>query len=159
MALSVEYSAKGDPKVAETILRSLPEWFGIEESTKTYIEESKTLPMIIAKENNEAVGFISLKIHSEYTAEIYVMGVLPTYHRQGIATKLLSKAENELKKRRVEFLQVKTISPHHESQHYHISRLFYKSNRFREVEVFPTLWGPSNPCLLMIKELRNVEKD
>ncbi|MGB0454807.1 MAG: hypothetical protein ACPGJV_13945 [Bacteriovoracaceae bacterium] len=36
--MKFEYRQKGCPQVCETILRSIPDWFGIEESTVAYCE-------------------------------------------------------------------------------------------------------------------------
>ena len=62
--MTLEYLEKGDPKITEKILRSLPDWFGIEESTQAYIEKSKELPMVVAFQEDIPVGFISIKNHS-----------------------------------------------------------------------------------------------
>ncbi|MDC0980394.1 hypothetical protein OAQ84_01525 [Bdellovibrionales bacterium] len=72
--MNFEYLEQGDSAVTEKILRSLPDWFGIEESTMAYIEKSKELPMVVAYEDEIPVGFISVKQHSPYTSELYVMG-------------------------------------------------------------------------------------
>lgn len=54
-------------------------------------------------------GFLSLKLHTEAAAEIYVMGVRSEHHRQGIGTVLLGAAEAFLRERAVDYLQVKTL--------------------------------------------------
>ena len=149
--MKFEYLEKGKPEITEKILRSLPDWFGIEESTAAYIEKSKELPMVIAYESGEPIGFISIKNHSPFTSELYVMGVDPKFHRKSCGSKMVEEVERVLSTQGVEFLQVKTLSEGRESEFYKKTRLFYKSQGFREVEVFPTLWDKSNPCLLMIK--------
>lgn len=151
--IEFEFLKNGDPKITEKILRSLPMWFGIEEATVSYIEESKKIPMIITTINKNVVGFVSVKNHSPYSSEIYVMGIDPLYHRQSFGKKLLHELEAYLKSNKVEFLQVKTVSEEREDKYYEKTRLFYKSQGFKEIEVFPNLWGPANPCLLLIKRL------
>ena len=153
MSFSCRYLEKGSSAVCEKILRSLPDWFGIEQAIAAYIEESKALPMIVVNEGRAPVGFLSLKNHSAYTSEVYVMGVLPSYHRHGIGRLLLVEAEKNLASKGFEFLQVKTVSADRECDFYKKTRLFYKSFGFKEVEVFPTLWDVSNPCQLLIKSL------
>lgn len=61
--------------IAAEILEDLPQWFGLPERTKEYIEEVYHLPMWAAFDKNHAVGFITLKESSQYTAEIHCMGV------------------------------------------------------------------------------------
>ncbi len=138
------------------ILRALPEWFGIEEATQHYIDSAQTLPTVLAVDDNEVVGFLTLKHHSLHTAEIYVMAVHPDYHRRGIGQVMLSKAEAILVSSDIEFLQVKTLSASHPDPNYALTRKFYMAQGFRIVEEFPTLWGESNPCLLLIKSLNNL---
>ena len=160
--MKFEYLENGKPEVCEEILRSVPDWFGIEESTVAYISRSKELPMVIATMDEKPVGFLSLRHHSSFTTEIYVMGVLPEYHRSGIGKKLLIEAEKVLSNQEVDFLQVKTVSSDRECEFYKKTRLFYKSFGFKEVEVFPSLWDEANPCQLLIKsvskEASNVDK-
>lgn len=152
--MKFEYLETGRSEVAERILRSLPDWFGIEESTVAYIDKSKELPMLVAYDGDTPIGFISVKKHSSYTAEIYVMGVDPEFHRNSCGSSMLAEIQNKLIGQDIEFLQVKTVSEDRECEFYKKTRLFYKSQGFKEVEVFPTLWGEANPCLLMIKSLR-----
>ena len=153
--MKFEYLERGNPEICEMVLRSVPDWFGIEESTVAYTNKSKELPMITVSENGKANGFLSLLQHSQYTFEVYVMGVVPEYHRKGVGKKLLIEAERVLAKNGIEFLQVKTVSADRECEFYRKTRLFYKSFGFREVEVFPTLWDEHNPCQLLIKKLPN----
>ena len=154
--MKYEYLEQGNIEVCELVLRSVPDWFGIEEATLDYIKDSKEMPMVVAKEHGKPIGFVSLKKHSSYTTEVYVMGVIPEYHRKGIGKKLLIEAESILAKKGTEFLQVKTLSADRECEFYKKTRLFYKSFGFREVEVFPTLWGEDNPCQLLIKVVKSV---
>lgn len=39
-------------KIVEEVLTDLPEWFGLPESTKEYINDSKELDLWAAKEND-----------------------------------------------------------------------------------------------------------
>ncbi|MBT4793414.1 MAG: GNAT family N-acetyltransferase [Halobacteriovoraceae bacterium] len=154
--MKFEYLEKGNPEICDVILRSVPDWFGIEESTLDYINKSKELPMLAVTKNGKPIGFLSLKKHSPFTSEVYVMGVIPEYHRKGVGKKLLIEAEKVLAQNGVEFLQVKTVSADRECEFYRKTRLFYKSFGFKEVEVFPTLWDEHNPCQLLIKSIPKV---
>ncbi len=139
--------------LCQNILSKLPDWFGIEEATQQYIEAVATLPTFVAEVDGQAVGFISLKQHNPYAAEVYVMGILPTHHRQGIGRKLLKQAKAYLRGEGVEYLQVKTLSPTHPDPHYARTRLFYEGVGFRPLEEIPDLWDEGNPCLIMIKAI------
>lgn len=143
----------GESKLTEPILRALPAWFGIEESTRHYIEYTDQNPTFIAFDGDRAVGFLSLLVHSSHAAEIYVMAVLPEYHRKGIGRALIAAAEVHLRERGIEYLQVKTLAETHPDEGYQRTRAFYRGIGFRDLEVFPELWGANAPCLQLIKRL------
>ena len=143
----------GQATVCEPILRSLPEWFGIEEATRQYVLDIEALPTFLATVKGQVVGFLTLKQHSEYAAEVLVTGVYPQEHRKGVGRALMASAEAYLRERGVEYLQVKTLSAAHPDRHYAKTRRFYRAMGFRPLEEFPELWGAENPCLQMIKGL------
>lgn len=151
--MNFRYLKKGIPSIAESVLKSLPDWFGLEEATKNYINNSQELPMLIAYEKESPVGFISIKKHTPSTSELYVMGVHPQFHLLSHGKQMIAILEKHLINEGVEFLQAKTLSEDRECNNYLKTRLSYNSQGFKEVEVFPTLWGKDNPCLLMIKAL------
>jgi GNAT superfamily N-acetyltransferase len=142
-----EPGARSD--LCRSVLEELPEWFGIPESVRQYVQDVAELPTF-------AVGrdaFLSLKLHTEAAAEIYVMGVRPASQGRGAGTALVQAAEAFLLARGVEFLQVKTLGPSHPSPHYARTRRFYESRGFRPLEELAGVWNESNPCLIMVKHL------
>lgn len=141
-------------KIATAILHNLPEWFGLPDSTKTYIEESKELPFLAYKKDGIDCGFIVLKSTSKDTAEIYVMGVLKDFHRQGIGKALFENFEKMAIEQGFGYLQVKTVKMGHYKE-YDITNRFYESLGFKELECFPTLWDAWNPCQIYIKYITN----
>ena len=82
------------------------------------------------------------------------MGVRPESQGQGAGTALVTAAENYLRQRDVEFLQVKTLGPSDSSTHYARTRHFYETRGFRPLEETTEIWGEENPCLIMVKALR-----
>jgi ribosomal protein S18 acetylase RimI-like enzyme len=84
-------------------------------------------------------------------AEIHVMAVLPTHHRQGIGRALVTTAEAHLQQQGVRFLQVKTLSEKHPDAGYAKTRAFYQGMGFTPLEEFVDLWGEGYPCLQMLK--------
>ena len=140
-------------KVCEKILRSLPKWFGIEISIINYIRDVQSMPMILAKDKSEVIGFISLKKHNLQTAEIHVMGIIEKYHRQKIGKTLIEKAESYLASVNFEYLTVKTLSESRTNEEYDRTRRFYLAMGFTPLEEFKTLWDEHNPCLFLVKTL------
>lgn len=94
-------------------------------------------------------GFIALKKTSEYTVEIYVMGVKKKYHRHHIGQKLFREFYQYAKQAGYEFIQVKTVQKGYYKE-YDQTNEFYKQIGFRELECFETLWEKSNPCQIYI---------
>ncbi|MEY8304954.1 GNAT family N-acetyltransferase [Anaerosalibacter bizertensis] len=141
-------------EISERILKSLPNWFGIPESTQEYINKSSNLPFFAAMDEIKPLGFISIKENNQYTTEIYVMGVLPDYHKQGIGRDLFNRALSFTKDHGYEFLQVKTLDESHPDIYCTDTRKFYLSMGFKPLECLPELWGEENPCLIMIQCIR-----
>jgi coenzyme F420-0:L-glutamate ligase/coenzyme F420-1:gamma-L-glutamate ligase len=137
-------------RVAEHVLRDLPEWFGIEEATRAYIEETGRL-VVLATDDRD--GFLALKRHAPRAAEIYVMGVRRERHRQGVGRALVRAAEAWCAANGVEYLQVKTLAPTRPDENYARTRAFYEAMGFTPLEVFPELWDPRNPALQLVKRV------
>jgi GNAT superfamily N-acetyltransferase len=137
----------------EAILRTLPQWFGIESAIQDYAKAIETMPTWVVEKDTKLLGFAAINSHFACSAEIHVMGILPNHHRQGLGRFLLAGLEKELRAEHCLFLQVKTLSSRHSDSHYALTRSFYQSMGFVPLQEFPELWGPDNPCLQMIKKL------
>lgn len=142
-------------QIASDILYQLPEWFGLPESTKTYIEDSKEMPFWAYFVQGKAIGFLALKETSTYTAEVYVMGVIKEYHRNGTGALLLRECEAYAVQSGYEFLQVKTVQKGRYEE-YDRTNVFYERMGFRELECFKTLWDEWNPCQVYVKTVANL---
>ena len=111
-------------RLCETVLRDLPEWFGIESATAAYVRDVAELPTLAIGDD----AILSLKLHTPLAAEEY------------------------LRARRVEYLQVKTLGPSDPDEGYARTRAFYEARGFVALEEIHELWE-QNPCLLMVKRL------
>jgi ribosomal protein S18 acetylase RimI-like enzyme len=143
----------GSGSVCRRILGTLPTWFGIQESVEDYASVADRSPTIIASIGGEDVGFLTLVHHSPYASEVYVMAILPDFHRHEIGRTMLRHAEGALSRAGVEFLQVKTLSAKHPDEGYKRTRAFYLAYGFRPLEELPNLWGPEHPALQLIKKV------
>jgi GNAT superfamily N-acetyltransferase len=139
------------------ILELLPTWFGIAAANQDYIDTADAHPGIVATCGNETVGITTVKRHSPYAAEIYLMAIKPAFHRHGIGTRMLRRVEAGLARDGVEFLQVKTLGAARVDEGYAKTRSFWLASDFRPLEELPTLWGPSNPALQLIKTVPSRE--
>jgi predicted acetyltransferase/N-acetylglutamate synthase-like GNAT family acetyltransferase len=144
----------GQGKDCEAVLRLLPDWFGIESAIVQYGKDVDDLPTWTARDNSgRLLGFLAVRQHSQYTAEITVMGVRPETHHNGIGRVLLEHAEVHLRGEQVEYLQVKTVGPSCDDPFYARTRGFYLAAGFRPLEELKQLWNEENPCLIFVKRL------
>ena len=137
--------------VVAEVLKDLPEWFGIPESTQAYIEGAKDLQVWATYQESDLTGFVSLSYSSEDCAEIDCLGVKKAYQGKGIGSQLLATLESEANQN-VDFLQVKTVAEE-SNKDYDRTNAFYCRLGFKKLEIFPQLWGSQNPCQILIKKI------
>lgn len=138
-------------QIVTTILATLPEYFGIEESTKQYVVDAYDSKMWAAYAGDELIGFINLKPTSKQTAELRCMGIKPEFQRKKVGTKLFANL-NHYAKSNYSFLQVKTVAEGNYDI-YDKTIQFYENLGFVQLEVFPELWDEHNPCLVLVMKL------
>ena len=80
--------------VVAEVLKDLPEWFGIPESTQAYIEGAKDLQVWVAYQESELTGFVSLSYSSEECAEIDCLGVKKAYQGAHTAAPIARSEEH-----------------------------------------------------------------
>jgi len=141
----------GQAEVCEPILRSLPEWFGIESAIVEYVRAIDRLPTFVAEVDDAPAAFLTLRPTSEYAAEIHVIAVRRQAQRGGLGRALLGAAETHLRAQGTEFLQVKTLGESDPDTNYAATRAFYVAMGFRPLEEIREIWGEDNPCQIMVK--------
>lgn len=147
-----------DPDAVERLLRSLPEWFGIEQAIRDYVRDAHTMTTYLAvpagaqPERSQPAAAMLVTRHFPESAEIHLMAVAPEQHRRGIGRALVRELERDLAAEGVSLLQVKTLGPSHPDHHYQRTRAFYTAMGFLPLQELPDLW-PGNPCLIMVKPL------
>lgn len=137
----------------EAILRSLPQWFGIEESLTSYARDTGVMPTFAVDGPEGLRGFITLLEHFPESWEVHCIAVSASVRGTGIGTRLLAHAEKWLAQRSARFLQIKTIAAEKPDPHFNQTREYYVRRGYTPVEVFPIIWHPSNPALQLIKAL------
>ncbi len=140
-------------ETCNSILRSLPLWFGLEHAIVDYIKDVGSMETWGVFENDVAIGFASINKHFAKSAEIHVMGIRQEFHRRGIGKQLVQLIEKDLRAEGIQFFTVKTLSESKPNKEYDQTRNFYLKAGFTPLEEFKTLWGEDNPCLLLVKNL------
>ncbi|MBE3040717.1 MAG: GNAT family N-acetyltransferase [Chloroflexi bacterium] len=153
MDFKIEGPLLKQSSVCVPILRTLPDWFGIEEAILDYEREIEHLPTFLAKADGSVLGFLSLKQHNPFSAEIHVMAVHPSAQRGGIGRALVVAAEVHARGLGVEYMQVKTLGSSRPEDGYARTRAFYEALGFRPLEEFKQIWDENNPCLVMVKRM------
>jgi GNAT superfamily N-acetyltransferase len=143
----------GDDHVCEAILRTIPDWFGIEESLVNYARETATLPTWLVEVDDQPLGFVSVKQHFPESAEISVIAMAAGRHRHGLGTLLVEQAERFAREQGCAMLFVKTLGPSRPDANYARTLQFYLARGFGRLEEFHQEWGRI-PCLVLCKSLR-----
>ncbi|NLW01994.1 MAG: GNAT family N-acetyltransferase [Clostridiaceae bacterium] len=133
------------------IMNALPDWFSPPEDIERKSVVHRDMPFFSAFEGDRAIGFVALKIHNEYTIDMYTMGVLREYHRQGVGRAMLEAVEDYGRRNGFKFITVKTLDASAQYEPYERTRAFYFKSGFFPLEVFPLFWNEENPCLFMAK--------
>lgn len=149
-----EHDADRRAAICRDLLGRLPDWFGIPESVEKYIDEVRSRSMSVALDETDAiVGFATLERVTPIMAELHLIAVAPTLHGHGIGRALVASTEAAARAQGAAMLTVKTLAPTVEYEPYNATRAFYRGCGFVPLAIFPDLWDPENPCLLMGKSL------
>jgi ribosomal protein S18 acetylase RimI-like enzyme len=140
-------------KITKDIMHSLPKWFSPPSYIETSAELHRGFPFFAAatKKDSQMVGFIALKPHNPYTAEINVIGILESFHRYGLGRRLVEASCEYLKSKGYMYLTVKTLDASAVYEPYDQTRKFYSGMGFVPLEMFPRHWDEDNPCLFSVK--------
>src|SRR6266851_6564919 len=137
----LDWVESGGGAVCAELLATVPHWFGMAEANEEYRRVADRCPTLVANDNGQALGFLTLVSHSAHSAELHVMAVRPQLHRNGIGRRLVAAAEDRLRAEGVEYLQVKTLSASAADEPYLRTLAFYAALDFRVLQEMPSLWG------------------
>jgi GNAT superfamily N-acetyltransferase len=133
-----------------SILAELPEWFGIPASNAAYAEAAEREQAWVAEEAGEPLGLMVLMDTGFAAVDVHLLAVRPHAHRQGVGRTLIERAHIETRALGKPYLTVKTQGPSSGYEPYARTRKFYEGVGFKGLEEFTEIWGPENPCLIMI---------
>jgi GNAT superfamily N-acetyltransferase len=149
--MNIEGPVTGVEDPCERVLRTLPRWFGIEESLLQYARGTAHLPTFVIRDKNRLAGFMSLQEHFHASWELSCIAIDSEFRGQGLGRRVHEHAEDWLRSKGATLLQVKTLAASHPSKEYAETREFYGSLGYQPVEVFPFLWAVHLPVLQLIK--------
>lgn len=135
------------------IMNALPKWFNPPDDIDKKSIMHMEYPFFTVYDEDTPIGFLALKIHNEYTAEIFNMGILENHHRNGTGSELVNYVQKYCIDKGFTFLTVKTLDSSAIYEPYNQTRNFYRKLGFIPLEVFTTYWDEKNPCLFLAKHL------
>ena len=153
MVFSLSHANSGDPALVRRVLDDLPDWFAIPEAVDRYVAEARSLPMIQVCTDGMGIGFASLQRPWVDRVEISCMGVLRDWHGKGAGRALIGAVTGAAHALNARLLMVKTLGPSHPDPFYASTRRFYSAAGFLPLAELPEIWGPEDPCLIMVRPL------
>lgn len=97
--------------ICQQVIANFSAWFGAQAVDPNHVCNIVNYPLFVAyQEDDQLVGFLSLRERSVLAAEIYLLCVLQACHFQGIGATLIAEAERYAKQQQKKFIQVNTIS-------------------------------------------------
>jgi GNAT superfamily N-acetyltransferase len=148
MALKIIRRAAGAE--CASILAELPDWFGLPDANAAYAEVAEREQAWVADEADQPLGLMILIDPGFAALDIHLIAIRPHAHGRGVGKALIRHACAVARERGKPYLTVKTLGPSARHEPYERTRAFYEAVGFRALEESTAIWGPANPCLLMI---------
>jgi GNAT superfamily N-acetyltransferase len=140
-------------QICGEILRKLPDWVGVPDAIYGYEKSVREWPLGAVFIGGRAIGFIALREHNPFSAEIEVMGVLTEYQRKGVGKMLVDASAEYCTTHGKSVLLVKTVDYSCPDEFYARTRAFYLALDFVPLQILDGYWDENNTCLLLGKWL------
>jgi GNAT superfamily N-acetyltransferase len=149
--------APADAEACDAIVLTLPYHFGDEGGRAECARAVRTQDGLVAVEEGQVVGFLTLARNDPLSAEITWMAVRADRRRHGVGRKLIEHAARELAREGVEFLCVLTVADSEpdwrETDNYADTRAFYRALGFVALREL-ALEGWDERSVILVRPLR-----
>ena len=126
--------AQTDAEACDAVVLSLPYHFGHEGGRAECARAVRTQEGLVAVEEGEVIGFLTLRRHDPRSAEITWMAVRADRRRRGTGRRLIERAVDDLSREGVELLSLLTVAEsepeERDSDNYADTRAFYRAVGF-----------------------------
>lgn len=112
------------------ITLDLPEYFGLPDANEHYALGVRSRTNFAAKTNEDYLALISIDFPYPNNSNIYWMGVLRNFHKQGVGHQLIEEACKFAKQNGAKTMTVETLAPSESDENYLKTYNFYLSVGF-----------------------------
>ena len=142
-----------DGPSCDAIIASLPYHFGQPEGVRMCADAVRSSQGLVAVQDDEVVGFLTVEPHFDRAAEITWMAVRADRRRRGIGRALVDRLCEQLRAEGRTLLVVLTVSPSDDEEAepddgYQTTRTFYESAGFVLARDLDGLWDGDIPVLM-----------
>jgi GNAT superfamily N-acetyltransferase len=149
--------APADAEACDAIVLTLPYHFGNEGGRAECARAVRTQDGLVAVEEGQVVGFLTLARNDPLSAEITWMAVRADRRRHGLGRKLIEHAAGDLAREGVRFLCVLTAADSEpdwrETDNYADTRAFYRALGFVALREL-ALEGWDERAVILVRPLR-----
>ena len=138
------------------VLAALPDYFTPDTHDDARREIASERAWVAAANDGTIEGFVIATTRYPASAEITTAAVYPTLRRQGIGTKLISRALDDLSNDGMVVVEVKTLDASSGYEPYVATRAFWEKQGFVQIDCIDPLpgWQPGNPSAIYVAALR-----
>jgi len=142
-----------DGEACDGIVATLPYHFGNEEGRRECAGAVRSQRGLVAEDDGEVVGFVTLAPRFDECVEITWMAVRADRRRMGVGRALLDRVATDIRSEGRRFLLALTVSPSDGADEipdgYQATRAFYETNGFILARDFPGYWESDTPVLMV----------
>ncbi len=153
MTVAVRPLAVSDGEACDAIVATLPYHIGNEEGRRECAGAVRSQRGLVAEDNGEVVGFVTLEPRFDECVEITWMAVRADRRRMGVGRALLDRVATDIRSEGRQFLLALTVSPSDGADEipdgYQATRAFYEANGFILARDFPGYWESDTPVLMV----------
>jgi len=151
--IRVHGPAQAEPQACERVLRSLPGWFGIEQSLHSHVSNVARQLTFVAEAGGQLIGFMSLVPGPGHCWDLDCLAVEAAWRGRGVGRQLQDHAERWLAARGARVMQVLTLAESHPSPEYAQTRAFYEAVGYVCGDDLDEGWPLHLPLVQMTKAL------
>lgn len=118
-------------EICQDITADLPEYFGLPEVNKHYVDGMLSRTSFGVKVDGQWVGLLTIEFPYPQTGQIYWMGIKRSFHGKGYGTHLIKRASFHAMTKGAHTLMVETLSPEVGDENYLKTYEFYHKRGFQ----------------------------